>query len=320
MTVVCYEMSDSMSGSITHDFEQGETREVKRRYVIGQCVGFNDAVEQIAAYAPPYVAGDGAGIFWRRARLDVVGIGNKYFDCTATYSTMMFRQDENGGNNNNGGGGGGGGSFQPGSIAWDTTGNTEHITQGLVAEERMPANAADFKGAINVNGDGVDGLDVVRPAMRYSETWILPVSTAVGDTYVRAVFGLTGTVNLNAFRAFGPKNVLFLGARAQWQGDLPYVAVTYDFEARIERTQANNGQYTVPGIAGGVDKFGWEHVWIAYEPEANNQKLVRKPIAFYKNKVYEERDWSPLQIGGSIGTAPAVINAQLPGAPGQGFL
>jgi hypothetical protein len=319
MTVVCYEMSDSMSGSITHDFEQGETREVKRRYVIGQCVGFNDAVTQIAAYAPPYVDGDGAGIFWRRARLDVVGIGNRWFDCTATYSTLMFRDDAHGGGSGGGGGGGGSGSFQPGSIAWDTTGNTEHITQGLVAEERMPANAADFKGAINVNGDGVDGIDVVRPAMRYSETWILPVSVAVGDEYVRAVFGLTGTVNQSNFRAFGPENVLFLGARAQWQGDLPYVAVTYDFEAR-KGYGDDTPQYTVPGIAGAMDKKGWEHIWIAYEPEANNQKLVRKPIAFYKNKVYEVADWSPLQLGGDIGTAPAVLNAQLPGAPGQGFL
>lgn len=320
MSIKCFEMSDSMSGSITADLEQGEVREVKRRYVIGQCVGFNDAVTQIALYAPAYVAGDGAGIFWRRARLDVVGIGNKYFDCTATYSTMMFRQEENGGNGGGGGGGGGQVQFQAGSIAWDTTGNTEHITQGLEAEVRVPANAADFKAAINVNGDGVDGIDVVRPAMRYSETWILPVATAVGDTYVRAVFGLTGTVNLNSFRAFGPGNVLFLGARAQWQGDVPYVAVTYEFEARREQTQANNGQFTVPGIAGGVDKLGWEHVWIAYEPEANNNRIVRKPIAMYKNKVYPQKDWAPLQLGGAIGTAPTVINAQLPAAPGQGFL
>lgn len=319
MTVVCYEMSDSMSGSITSDLEQGEVREVKRRYVIGQCVGFNDAVSQIKVYAPPYVPGDGAGVFWRRARLDVVGIGNKYFDCTATYSTMMFRQDENGGNNNNGGGGGG--SFQPGSIAWDSTGHTEHITQGLVAEQRLPADAANFQGAINVNGDGVDGIDVVRPAMKYSETWILPVSTAVGQAYVSTVFNLTGTVNANQFRSFGQGSALFLGARAQWQGDLPYVAVTFEFEARKNYTSTSgNGLYSVPGIAGTIEKRGWEHVWIAYEPEANNNKLVRKPIALYKNSVYEERDWSGLQLGGSIGTAPAAIAAQLPAAPGQGFL
>lgn len=316
--VKCYEMSDSMSGSITSDLEQGEIREVKRRYVIGQCVGFNDAVSQIAAYAPPYVSGDGAGIFWRRARLDVVGIGNQYFDCTATYSTMMFRQEDNGG-----GGGGGGGTvqFQPGSIAWDSTGHTEHITQGLVAEERLPANAANFQGAINVNGDGVDGLDVVRPAMKYSETWILPVSTAVSVEYVSDVFNLTGTVNANQFRAFGQGSALFLGARAQWQGDLPYVAVTFEFEARKNYTSTSgNGLYSVPGITGTIEKKGWEHVWIAYEPEANNNKLVRKPIALYKNRVYEEADWADLKLGSAIGTTPTALAAQLPAAPGQGFL
>ena len=314
MTVVCYEMSDSMSGSVTNDLEQGETREVKRRYVIGQCEGFNDAVTQIEAYAPQYVESDGAGIFWRRTRLDVVGIGNKWFDCTATYSTLVFK-DDGGGDGGGGGGGGGGVEFQPGSIAWDTTGHTEHITQGRSAEQRLPANAADFKSAINVNGDGVDGIDVVKPAMRYSETWLLPASTAIDEDYVIAVFGLTGTVNLNTFRAFGPGSALFLGARAQWQGDLPYVAVTYEFEAR-----ANEPQYAVQGIAGTMNKKGWEHVWIAYEGEGNNGKLVRNPVAVYKNKIYPEMDWAPLQLGAQIGTAPSVITGQLPAAPGAGFI
>jgi hypothetical protein len=282
MTVVCYEMSDSMSGSVTNDSENGEVREVKRRYVIGQCVGFNDAVSQIEAYAPQYVESDGAGIYWRRERLDVNGIGNKWFDCTATYTTLLPKSE------------GGEQPSQtdpvPGTIAWDTTGNTEHITSGLTTERSIPSGAPYFYEALNVSGDSVQGIDVVRPSLKYSETWILPVSVAISTTFVGSIYKLTGTVNDSTFRAFEAGECLFMGARAQWSGDQPYVAVTFDFEAR-----PNNPTYYVSGITG-ISKEGWEHIWIRYEAESSSGTIVRKPIAAYVNTVYPKKDWSGLLI------------------------
>jgi hypothetical protein len=294
MSVTVYEMLDSMSGSVSNDFEAGETREVRRSYVIGQCESFNDVVNKIEPYVPEYVQNDGTGIYWRRAKLDIAGIGNKYFQATATYSTLLPK--------GSGGGGGGGGpgpsdtDVAPGSIAWDTTGHTEHITEARF-QQRYPETAPNFGDALNVSGDTVNGLDVVRPCLRYSETWIFPTRVAISASFLGAVYELTGTVNLEPFRAFKAGEALFMGARATWQGDLPYVAVTFDFEARpnvddFSVKVADNPQPIQ------IQKAGWEYVWYLYETKENNNRLVQQVAAFYVAKLYEGRLWRRLLIGG----------------------
>ncbi len=303
MSIVVYEMLDSMSGSVSNDLEQGETREVRRSYVIGQCEGFNDAVAKIEDYAPQYVTADGAGIYWRRSRLEVNGIGNKYFQVVATYATLVPKSD---------GGGPPGTNPVPGAIAWDTTGHTEHITQSL-ATARFPAGAPDFEGAINVSGNTVGGLDVVRPCLRYSETWIFPASVAISPAFLGAVYQRTGTVNLNTFRAFQPGEALFMGARASWQGDLPYVAVTFEFEARP------NGEWYSQGFGQVIPKEGWQYVWLLYETAENNDRLVQRPIYAYKETVYEKKDWSGLRIGSTIGAAQQGAAGALPNVAGAGI-
>lgn len=305
MSIVVYEMLDSMSGSVSNDLEQGETREVRRSYVIGQCEGFNDVVTQIEPYAPQYVESDGAGIYWRRSRLEVNGIGNKYFQVTATYATLVPK----------GGGGGGppGTDSVPGSLAWDTTGQTEHITQSL-STERFPAGAApDFEGAINVSGNTVNGIDVVRPGLRYSETWLFPASVATSPAFLGAVYQRTGSVNLAKFRLFEPGEALFMGARASWQGDLPYVAVTFEFEARW------NGDWYSQGFGEIIPKEGWQYIWLLYETAANNDRLIQRPIYAYKETIYEKKDWSGLLIGSTIGAAQRGAVGALPNVGGNGF-
>lgn len=304
--IVVYETLDSMSGRVSNDLEEGETREVRRSYVIGQCIGFNDVVAQIEAYAPTYVNGDGAGIYWRRANLDISGIGNKYFAVTATYATLIPKTD-------GGSGGGQGQSIVPGSIAWDTTGHTEHITQSI-SQSRFPAGAPDFEGAINVSGNTVNGLDVVRPCLRYSETWIVAASLAISPAFIGAIYSRTGTVNLNAFRAFDPGEVLFMGARATWQGDLPYVAVTFDFEARP------NGEWYSEGFGEVVQKEGWQYLWLLYETAPNANRLIQRPIAAYRETVYEKMEWSGLLIGDRVIAAPRTpFPVQIPAPAGNGI-
>jgi hypothetical protein len=305
MSIVVYEMLDSMSGSVSNDLEQGETREVRRSYVIGQCEGFNDAVTQIEQYAPQYVESDGAGIYWRRTRLEVNGIGNKYFQVTATYATLVPKGD--------GGGGPPGTDSVPGSLAWDTTGHTEHITQSLSTLRFPAAKAPDFEGAINVSGNTVNGLDVVRPCLRYSETWIFPASVAISPAFLGAVYQRTGSVNRAQFRAFQPGEALFMGARASWQGDLPYVAVTFEFEARP------NGDWYSQGFGQTIPKEGWQYIWLLYETGVNNDRLIQRPIYAYKETVYEKQDWSGLLIGGAIGAAQRGAGAGAPNVGGNGF-
>lgn len=284
---ICYELQDSMSGSVTNETESGESREVKRRYLIGRCQGFNNVVKEISLFAPPYVVSDGSGIFWVRKRLDVAGVGNGYFDCTAIYNTLVPKTDS--GDGGGGGGGGGGGPAeqpQPGSIAWDTIGHTERIYQAL-EEEKYPQDpdTPTMEGAINVSGNAVEGIDVVRPSMRYSETWIMPASIALSDGFIGAVHKLTGTVNDSFFRVFEPGEALFMGGRCQWQGDQPYAPVTFEFECRP------NGDWYTPGWGDLIPKEGWEYIWIKYEDAVSGGSLIRRPKYVYKNKLFEKKDW-----------------------------
>jgi len=289
MSIIVYETLDSMSGSITNDLEQGETREVRRSYVIGQCEGFNDVVARIEPYAPSYVSGDGAGLYWRRTRLEVVGIGNKYFSVTATYATLVIKAQTPTFENPEPD------KIAPGSLAWDTTGNTEHITQAELTI-RYPETAPDFEGAINVSGDSVNGLDVVRPCLRYSETWILAAELAVSEDYIHDIVYYTGTVNFKKFRGFEPRTALFMGARAQWQGDLPYVAVTFDFEVRPHTSLYIKGLGGDDAGETKIEKDAWEYLWFLYETEPSNGRLVQRPRYAYLHTVYLPMDWSEMKI------------------------
>ena len=308
MSVNCYEMFDSMSGSVTNESEGGEVREVKRRWVIGQCQGFDDAVDQIGLYAPQYSVAPGG--YWVRRRLDVAGIGNRYFDCTATYQTLQLKPGQD--NNNQG-------NAVPGSIAWDTSGNTERMYQALGTISTHPDDADDMEDAINANGGSVEGVDVVRPGMRYSETWIVPAAVAMDFDFLGDVNRLTGTVNNSTFRAFEAGEALFMGARCQYQGDQPYASITFEFECR-----PNNPDFTVSGYVNetfNVD--GWDYVWIRYQDAVNGTSLVKRPIAAYVNRVYKRTAWTGLRItDGQIGLprAPQVGNAPAAGGQAGGFV
>jgi len=285
MNLAVYEVLDSMSGSVNREQGQAIVKEVRRRYVIGQCISFEDCVLKMTPYAPMYVIV--GGTYWTREGLSVNGIGNKYFDVTATYRSLLPADED-------------ATDYIPGSIGWDTTGHTEHITQSLPTQQRIPEDAPDYKGAINVSGDAVHGIDVVRPAFRYSETWIRPVQSVMECSYLGSVYRLTGTVNAQQFRCFAPGEALFLGARGQWQEDQPYVAVTYEFEARPN----DPNYYPWEGAGGTFNKKGWEHIWLKYEDEVGDNALVKVPVAAYKSKVYPEQSWAALGIPGeSIGQA-----------------
>jgi hypothetical protein len=292
MSVVVYEVTDSGSGSVSYDFESGENRELTRRFIIGQCNGFNDAVDDIAPYAPRYITG-GYGPFWTRRKLDVKPVGNRYYEVAATYSTLLptFERSE-------GGGGGGGSDPLPGGIAWDTTGHTTHITQAYHTDTYPAGAGPNIFDAINLSGDSVQGIDVVRPSLRYSETWVIPADMAVSGSFVSAVYKLTGTVNQTTFRFFDPGEALFMGARAQWQGGEPFVAVTFDFECR-----PNNPVEYVNGITG-VSRDGWQYLWIIYESKEDTDRLVQMPKYCYVQDVYEKKDWTPLRIPGITPATP----------------
>lgn len=317
MSYKVYEVRDSESGTIDQsNLESAEVWSIQKRFVVGQCPGgFYEAREAIAPYAPRYIANP-FGRYWRRKRLSLKGLGKGVFDATADYETLTpiageDSQDDQDSNSN----------FVPGSIAWDTTGGTEHRTQALGERILGDDAGADFGGAINVTGTSVQGIDVVVPSMRYSETWIMPLRIGLSYEYVASVFKLTGTVNKDRFRAFAAGEALFLGARAQWSGDQPYVPVTFEWNCR-----PNDEKYYLKGLTETLKK-GWEYVWVIYETDNVGSSRVQRPRSYVFDTIYKEGDFSLLQItnrdpgrlvNGQTPAEVAAVNAQVGGFFGKG--
>jgi len=178
------------------------------------------------------------------------------------------------------------------TFSFDTTGGTQHITQSKQNISRTAASgsAPDFKGAIGVTSNGVEGVDITVPVYAFTYTYYLEPER-VTQGFRAQIFNLTGKVNSGSFRGFAAGEVLFLGATGSVRRGEKW-EITFRFAASQNRTNINVGGITVPS------KKGWEYLWVRYaEQEDENAKtLVQQPIAAYVERVYDEADFSPLEI------------------------
>lgn len=185
--------------------------------------------------------------------------------------------------------------------SFDTGGGTSHMTQAL-DERRYGTGAPDQKKAIGVDDERVAGVDVVEPALQWSESYDVPAAY-VTAAYIKTVSRLTGTTNDAEFRTFAAGEVLFVGCSGtqEWdekKGDGPWT-LTYKF---IASPNAGSGE-TLPALTvgdiSGVVKKGHEYLWVRYESAVDSQTLIKKPRHVYVNRVYRESDFSQLGIGTS---------------------
>lgn len=289
MSYTVYELRDSESGSIDNESETGEVWNATKKYIIGKCPGgIIEVSDAISPYLPRYYA-TRAG-YWRRKGITIKGLGNQVFECAGEYTTLLQNIGGDGNTDSN--------NAQPtaGSIAWDTTGATEHMTSARGERVIQGGGNDDFGGAINLQGTSVQGIDVIVPSLKYSETWIMPAQLGMNPSFVKSVYKLTGTVNASPFRAFEPGEALFMGGRAQWSGDQPFTSVTFDFQVR-----ANDPQFYVKGISP-TPKKGWEYPWVVYKSDTTpGGLLIQIPRCLVIDVIYEEKDWSGLLIGTSPG-------------------
>ena len=213
------------------------------------------------------------------------------------------------------------------SRSFDTSGGTQHITQSpryddtttvafgsdgapivtrTVTGERKygPTGllTADQFGAIGVDGDNVAGVDIVVPALSWTETYDVP-SSYVTAAYIKRAAFLTGTVNDGAFRTFRPGEVLFLGCSGNqdWddqKGDGPW-SLSYKFVASPNAGNGETLKALKVGNIGGIVKKGHEYLWVKYESSVGtgSSDLLKRPKYVYVNEVYASANFAQLGIG-----------------------
>jgi len=177
--------------------------------------------------------------------------------------------------------------------SFDTTGGTQHKTQAE-AERKYGTNAPDQQKAIGVDGNGVNGVDIVVPALQWQESYDVP-NAYINATYVRGLAGLTGTTNNASFRGFEAGEVLFLGCSGSQEWDNEKGSGPWSLSYRFVASKNVTGE-TIGSISG-IEKKGHEYLWVRYEDSVSGSNLLKTPKAVYVNRVYKESDFSQLGIG-----------------------
>jgi hypothetical protein len=187
------------------------------------------------------------------------------------------------------------------SFSFDTTGGSQHITQSRQTIQKYAPSgqtAPDFGGAIGVTHDNVEGVDIQVPVFSFSVTKYIPNAQMTG-AYIGHLYANTGRVNDASFTVnvdgvtltFAAGECLFLGATGGKRGD-------DDWELTFRFAGSPNATNLTVGTITGINKKGWEYMWVRYADteDAAAKAVVKKPIAVYIEKVYENGSFGNLSV------------------------
>lgn len=190
-------------------------------------------------------------------------------------------------------------------LSVDTTGGSTHLTQSITTVSRHGVVVAgdettppDFKGAIGVTHDNVEGVDIIVPVFKFTATKVF-APEALPDLV--ALYLLTGKVNLGGFAVsdtitglsivLADGECLFNGAKVNEPREDGNVEISYDFAA------SPNATLTIAPFAPFAKK-GWEYLWVRYADAVDEgaKAIVKRPIAAYVEKVYEQAAFTGLGL------------------------
>ena len=104
-----------------------------------------------------------------------------------------------------------------------------------------------------------------------------------------ALADLVGTVNDDVYIGRPSGEVLFNGASGSYRAD-GKIEVTFNFEISKNRTGIVVGDIT------GIDKEGWDYLWIRYQSDVDADTLVKIPAFAYVERVYPRADFNALPL------------------------
>lgn len=298
MALVWVEDGDSRSATI-HRLGKKSTATMQRSYKV---FGTDDDVAVHAdanariSTLEPYWNYPGTNVNLRAESYSISYLGDKAWQITVSYEKIGADDDT---------------QNEPKRRArsFDTSGGTAHITQAQTFgssnlgdfERQYPGTASNMSGAIGVSGDSVEGVDIVIPALTWTEVFDVP-DKYVTSAYIKKVAELTGTVNNGGFRTFAAGEVLFVGCSGshEWdeeKGSGPW-SLSYKFVASPNAGAGQTRPAITVGTITGIEKKGHEYMWVRYDNKVDNKNsLILHPKAVYVNRVYPQADFSGLGIG-----------------------
>lgn len=200
----------------------------------------------------------------------------------------------------------------------DTTGGTDHITIGIANKSKTALNggpAPDYKGAINVDKKGVNGVDIVVPRFNFTveichnmvgagfwnnngnlfnngggglAPFLYDLFLATG-TYNDAIYSVTDSfTRMNITLAVG--DCLYLGATVGASRSDGALEICHGFSAT-----PGSGTRSISVALAGVTKLGWDYLWMRYQDAADTDCVVKKPTAAYVEQVYTASSFAKLK-------------------------
>lgn len=176
--------------------------------------------------------------------------------------------------------------------SFDTTGQTAHITQSILTRsktKRGGGTARDFKQAIGVTRDKVEGVDVFAPKLEF--TISMQVQTlSLAD--VKRFRSATGKVNSASWLGFNTEEVLYLGGSGSYA-----VGQKWQLSHKFAFAETQTDIAICTGLTIPL-KRGWDYIWFTYAEEANAGGIVSLPLEGYVEQVYPTVNFDSLQLNG----------------------
>ena len=200
--------------------------------------------------------------------------------------------------------------------SFDTTGGSTHVTTAPVVgtltkplvnngERRWGSSGENTNvprnyGAIGVDGERVNGVEIEVPGLTWEEVYDVP-SSYITSAYIRKVAATTKSINDATFRGFASGEVFFHGCSGsqEWdadRGDGPW-NLRYRFTAAPNCGNGKTLSSLAIGSITGVEKNGHDYLWVVYEKKEDSSSLVQVPKFVYVNQVYNWGSFADLGIG-----------------------
>ena len=252
---------------------------VTQSYNIIEAAGLdaNTVKAALLSYAPITNSPPGAMYAWPRRgiTLDEVSASMGVWKATITWASLAYQ------------------------YAVKIGGHQQQVRQSKSTVHTYGSKVPDTKKAIGWDGRTVHGCSIYVPQRTWTESVEIPMSQYTFD-YEDAVDALQQKpVNSGSFRGWDPGEVLFLGMQAQLSTQNPdFVSASFDFSAQWNNSSANGNLLTIGSLTG-IEKNGWDYLWVIYTPQTDGtaQVLVPVPKNVFVERVYDYGDFSVLNIG-----------------------